>query len=169
MESIDTTNIIATEQTPLPSVTSLVGFDLAKLRALVNDIPELEQEDETYFTVALQHLHQAKELKKTEDYLGAMKAVNKAVKRISELVQLRVEKGYPNYKVFEAPFIYQQGNILVSYIENKADVFGNIPELNLDFSDDEEEDGAEEGEDGAESGEEQAPEAAGDAQPAEVP
>lgn len=94
-----------------------------------------------------------------------MKAVNKSVKRIGELVQLRVEKGYTNYKVFEAPFIYQQGNILVSYIENKADVFGNIPELNLDFSDDDEKEGTDEDEDGAESGEEQAPEGGAAAEP----
>jgi hypothetical protein len=87
MESIDTTNNQATpEVVPLPSVTSLVGIDLAKLRSLVNDNTELEKEDETYFTVALQHLHQAKELRRADDYLGAMKAIYKSVRRIGELV-----------------------------------------------------------------------------------
>ena len=39
-----------------------------------------------------------------------------------------------DYAVLEAPFYYLQGNILVSYIERNADMFGNIPLLEVDDS-----------------------------------
>jgi hypothetical protein len=38
----------------------------------------------------------------------------------------------------EAPFIFQQGNILASYIEGATDVFGNVPLLNIEDSDEDE-------------------------------
>lgn len=138
MESIDTTTTTAAQPTTSGSTAPLLGFELAKLMPFVNDNPTNEAEDQAYITAALELLKQAKDLKKAEDYAGALKSVNKAVQRIGELISLRVEKGYNDYKVLEAPFLFQQGSILLSYIEEKADVFGNIPELNIEQSDDSE-------------------------------
>ena len=74
----------------------------------------------------------------------------KAVKRIEELIDLRKsptdEEASNEYSIIEAGFLYQQGNILVTYIETKSDVFGNIPALDVPESDESEseEEGAEE-------------------------
>ena len=83
--------------------------------------------------------------------------MTKAVKRIEELVDLRKpssEDTINEYSVIEAGFLYQQGNILVTYIEAKSDVFGNIPALDVpeseEGSESEEEEGAIEQEPGAE-------------------
>ena len=79
--------------------------------------------------------------------------MTKAVKRIEELVDLRKpssEDTINEYSVIEAGFLYQQGNILVTYIEAKSDVFGNIPALDVPESEEESESEEEEGEPGAE-------------------
>ena len=79
--------------------------------------------------------------------------MTKAVKRIEELVDLRKpssEDTINEYSVIEAGFLYQQGNILVTYIEAKSDVFGNIPALDVPESEEGSESEEEEGEPGAE-------------------
>lgn len=79
--------------------------------------------------------------------------MTKAVKRIEELVDLRKpssEDTINEYSVIEAGFLYQQGNILVTYIEAKSDVFGNIPALDVPESEVGSESEEEEGEPGAE-------------------
>ena len=79
--------------------------------------------------------------------------MTKAVKRIEELVDLRKpssEDTINEYSVIEAGFLYQQGNILVTYIEAKSDVFGNIPALDVPESEEGSEREEEEGEPGAE-------------------
>lgn len=68
----------------------------------------------------------------------------KAVKRIEELIELRKAKegsedSINEYSVIEAGFLYQQGNMLYTYIDAKSDVFGNIPALEVPESDDESE------------------------------
>jgi len=73
----------------------------------------------------------------------------KAVKRIEELVDLRRSKtdddAINEYSIVEAGFLYQQGNMLVTYIESKSDVFGNIPALDVPDSESEESESEEEG------------------------
>ncbi len=73
----------------------------------------------------------------------------KAVKRIEELVDMRRSKtdddAINEYSVIEAGFLYQQGNMLVTYIESKSDVFGNIPALDVPDSESEESESEEEG------------------------
>jgi hypothetical protein len=76
----------------------------------------------------------------------------KAVKRIEELIDMRRsttdEDAINEYSIIEAGFLYQQGNMLVTYIESKSDVFGNIPALDVPESEDEDEsESDEEGED----------------------
>jgi hypothetical protein len=146
METIDTTT--APTATLQPSTLALLSLDLSKLRALIipsgsvsDEVPPYEAEDETYLSVAMGHLQEAKDAKRAGDYPVALKQVHKAVQRVTELVKLREEQGLTEYKVLQAPFIYQQGNILTAYIEDKADVFGNIPDLNIDFSENEESEG----------------------------
>ena len=67
----------------------------------------------------------------------------KAVKRIEELIEVRRsttnEDEINEYSIIEAGFLYQQGNILVTYIESKSDVFGNIPALDVPESESESE------------------------------
>ena len=78
----------------------------------------------------------------------------KAVKRIEELIDLRRsttdEDAINEYSIIEAGFLYQQGNMLVTYIEAKSDVFGNIPALDVPESDDDESESDEEGGEAAE-------------------
>ena len=73
----------------------------------------------------------------------------KAVKRIEELVDMRRSKTDDDtineYSIVEAGFLYQQGNMLVTYIESKSDVFGNIPALDVPDSESEESESEEEG------------------------
>ena len=75
--------------------------------------------------------------------------MSKAVKRIEELVDLRrckeSEDQINEYSVIESGFLYQQGNILATYIEAKSDVFGNIPALEVEESEEEEEESNPEG------------------------
>jgi hypothetical protein len=74
----------------------------------------------------------------------------KAVKRIEGLIDLRRsttdEDAINEYSIIEAGFLYQQGNMLVTYIETKSDVFGNIPALDVPESDNDESESDEEGE-----------------------
>jgi hypothetical protein len=62
------------------------------------------------------------------------------------LTTLRKDKS-PDYAVLDAPFIYLQGHVLVTYIENSTDVFGTIPHLEVLDSESESD---EEGDDGDE-------------------
>jgi myosin-crossreactive antigen len=83
----------------------------------------------------------------------------KAVKRIEELIDMRRsttdEDAINEYSIIEAGFLYQQGNMLVTYIESKSDVFGNIPALDVPESDnDEDESESDEEGEGAEKQEE---------------
>jgi hypothetical protein len=82
---------------------------------------------------------QAKELQKRDDYTGAMKHIRRAVKRIEELIKMKKEAGSLGYDVVKAGFLYQQGSILVAYIEAGSDVFGNILALEINESEDEDE------------------------------
>lgn len=154
---------ISTETQPIITTTTrLLSLELGDLMPLINDNPAFEVEDQTYLGAAVTLVNEALELKRKDDFAGAMKAVSKALKRISELVTLRNEVN-PDYKVLEAPFIYQQANILTSYIETKSDVFGNVPELQIEESESESE-----SEDQAEGeGQEAAGAAEGEANPAE--
>ena len=87
----------------------------------------------------------AKEAQRKDDYSGAMSHMGKAVKRIEELVDLRKnaadEDQINEYSVIESGFLYQQGNILVTYIETKSDVFGNVPALEVEASEASEDEG----------------------------
>jgi myosin-crossreactive antigen len=78
----------------------------------------------------------------------------KAVKRIEELIDMRRsttdEDAINEYSIIEAGFLYQQGNMLVTYIESKSDVFGNIPALDVPESDNEDESESDEEGEGAE-------------------
>ena len=105
---------------------------------LSKDSESLFVEDTAYINTAVQNVSLAKSCQKIDDYSGAMKAMSKALRTITELVQLRKDK-YPLYAVLEAPFYYQQGNIMVSYIEAKSDVFGNVPQINMEESEEESE------------------------------
>jgi myosin-crossreactive antigen len=82
----------------------------------------------------------------------------KAVKRIEELIDMRRsttdEDAINEYSIIEAGFLYQQGNMLVTYIETKSDVFGNIPALDVPESEDEDESESDEEGEGAEKQEE---------------
>jgi myosin-crossreactive antigen len=82
----------------------------------------------------------------------------KAVKRIEELIDMRRsttdEDAINEYSIIEAGFLYQQGNMLVTYIESKSDVFGNIPALDVPESEDEDESESDEEGEGAEKQEE---------------
>ncbi len=85
----------------------------------------------------------------------ALKFLSKALRRVQELISLRKEAN-PDYAVLEAPLFYLQGNYLVTYVEEKADVFGNIPQLQFEDSSEEEEE-----EEEGNSQEEEAPEEEG--------
>ncbi len=99
-----------------------------------------QAEDMTYLSSALDNIAQARDLHKKDDYPGALKALNKALKKVQELTSLRKEAGLLDYAVLEAPLYYLQGHFLTTYIETKSDVFGNIPELDFAESSDEDED-----------------------------
>ena len=64
------------------------------------------------------------------------------------------ENAINEYSIIEAGFLYQQGNMLVTYIESKSDVFGNIPALDVPESDNEDESESDEEGEGAEKQEE---------------
>jgi hypothetical protein len=97
-----------------------------------------------------------------------MKHIGRAVRRIEELIKMRKEAGCccqsAGYDVIEAGFLYQQGSILVGYIEAKSDVFGNIPALEIIDSEDEEEEGESQADAEVEKGEEAQKEANKDGQ-----
>jgi myosin-crossreactive antigen len=97
-------------------------------------------------------------LQRKDDYSNAMSHMLKAVKRIEELIDMRRsttdEDAINEYSIIEAGFLYQQGNMLVTYIESKSDVFGNIPALDVPESEDEDESESDEEGEGAEKQEE---------------
>lgn len=124
---------------PHVSTTRLLSLELSHLMPLLsNNVETLFVEDTSYINTAVQNVSLAKSCQKIDDYSGAMKAMSKALRTITELVQLRKDNGQPLYAVLEAPFYYQQGNIMVSYIETKSDVFGNVPQINMEESSSEE-------------------------------
>ena len=101
-------------------------------------------------TIILSNIAQAKDMHRAEDYVGALKMLGKALKKVQELGAVRKDAGIKDYEVLEAPLYYLQGHILTTYIETKSDVFGNIPQLEYDeSSEEEEEEGDEEEELGA--------------------
>jgi hypothetical protein len=134
------------DQTIITSTNRYLSLELSDLMPLINDNEAFTQEDQTYLQAALEHVSTALDLKRTEDFAGAMKAVSKAVRQVGELVTLRKQTS-PTYEVLEAPFLYQQGNILLTYIEVKSDVFGNVAPLEVEETESEE---SEEEEDAAE-------------------
>lgn len=129
----------------ITSTNKYLSLELSQLMPIINENPAFMQEDQSYFENAINHVKNAKELQKKDDYAGAMKAISKAVKLIGELVTLR-QPCNSSYQVLEAPFLYQQGSILTAYIEAKSDVFGNVPVLDLEESEDEEEEEPADGE-----------------------
>lgn len=120
----------------ITSTTKLLSLELSRLMPLINDNPEFEAEDQAYLGAALEQLSLAKEAQKKDDYATAMKGIMRSVKRIGELVALRKEKN-SDYAVLEAPFYLKQGSLLSSYLESKSDVFGNVPQLQVEDSEDE--------------------------------
>lgn len=93
--------------------------------------------------MVLELVAQAKDAHRRDDYIVALKSLQKAIKRMQELIALRKEAN-PDYSVLEAPLFYLQGHFLVSYIEQKSDVFGNLPPLDYEESESEESEGEEE-------------------------
>lgn len=110
----------------LVNTNRLVSVDISRLMPLVVADHEHDAEDSVYLNDALQKVSEARDLHRKDDYAGALKAVGKAIKKVSELVAIRKPKN-PDYAILEAPFYFVQGDILTSYIIDKADVFGNIP------------------------------------------
>jgi len=131
------------DQTIVTSTNRYLSLELSELMPLINDNEAFTQEDQSFLQAALEQVSTALELKRKEDFSGAMKAVSKAVRRVGELVTLRKQTS-PAYEVLEAPFLYQQGNILLTYIEAKSDVFGNVAPLEVEETESEESEGEEE-------------------------
>ena len=106
-----------------------------------------QAEDMTYMTSVLSNIAQAKDMYRADDYVGALKILTKALKKVQELGAVRKDAGIKDYEILEAPLYYLQGHILTTYIETKSDVFGNIPQLEYDESSEEEEEEGDEEED----------------------
>lgn len=83
---------------------------------ITGDTETHQSEDQTYLNVALEHVAQAKDAHRRDDFTGALKSLQRAMKRMQELIALRKESN-PDYSVLEAPLFYLQGHFLVSYIE----------------------------------------------------
>ena len=141
------------EATPINTTISssrLISVDLFKLLPLIQGVSSEthDAENYSYLSAALEQVSLAKEFQLKDDYSASMIHMSKAVKRIEELIDLRKNKEDEDqineYSVIESGFLYQQGNILVSYIETKSDVFGNVPALDIEESESSEDDVAEE-------------------------
>jgi hypothetical protein len=89
----------------ITSTNKLLSLELSELMPMVNDNEAYAAEDQTYLQGALGLVSQALELKRKDDYAGAMKQIAKAVKRVGELVTLRKAVN-TTYEILEAPFLY---------------------------------------------------------------
>jgi hypothetical protein len=64
----------------------LLSLELSKLMPLISSESQAHQaEDMTYLTGALENIAQAKTLHRSDDYVGALKTLGKALKRVQEL------------------------------------------------------------------------------------
>ena len=75
---------------------------------------------------ALKHVKEGKASLNKQEYENAAKFANKAFKEIDEYLN---SKQNPQLNLLLAPFHYFLGHVLTTYMENKTDPFGNLPQL----------------------------------------